>query len=311
MTSLYKIINNHQSHRKGSERSIKEAIPFVQWVGGKRQLIEKYKPLFPKDFNNYYEPFAGGASILYYMHSLYGDNKQYFISDMNKELVISYQQIKNNPIRVKEIYNDLYERHTKEFYYEIRNIDRDTIAPRRYKKSFDILDTLPEEEIAARFLYLNMTCFNAIYRVNSSGLFNVPIGTSLKKDFSVGNKFDLCSEVLKNINITHESYLKVENRSKSEDFVYLDPPYAPLTATSNFTSYTKEGFDVKDQKELKDLCDRLHTKGVLFAVSNSNCELITDLYKDYNQTIFTVNRNLNSKKNKRKKSAEEILITNF
>ena len=91
----------------------------------------------------------------------------------------------------------------------------------------------------------------------------------------------------------------------------MDPPYAPLTATANFTSYTKEGFDVKDQKDLRDFCDRLHAKGVYFAVSNSNCELITDLYKSYSQHVFTVNRTLNSKKDNRKKSAEEILITNF
>lgn len=311
MTSLYDIIDKQQPHRKALDKQIKEAIPFVQWVGGKRQLIEKYKTLLPKNYENYYEPFAGGASIFYYMYSLYGESKKYFLSDLNKELVISYEQIKLNPTRVKEIYNDLYERHTKKFYYDIRNIDRTSPSPRKYEKSFDILDTLPEEEIAARFLYLNMTCFNAIYRVNGSGLFNVPIGTSLKKDFSVGNKFDLCSEVLKNVTIEHQSYLEVENLVQTKDFVYFDPPYAPLTATSNFTSYTKEGFDVKDQKELKELCDRLDSKGVCFAVSNSNCELITDLYKDYNKHVFVVNRNLNSKKDKRKESAEEVLITNY
>ena len=311
MTSLYSIINKHNPHRKSTNKQLTKASPFIQWVGGKRQLIEQYRPLFPKEFNDYYEPFAGGASIFYDMQSIHGETKNYYLSDLNKELIITYEQIKTNPLKVKKIFNDLYERHTKDFYYEIRNIDRKMISARRYEKLFNVIDKLSNEEIAARFLYLNVTCFNALYRVNREGQFNVPIGTSLKKDFSIGNKLDLCSKVLKNVSIKHQSYLDIEGFVKEKDFVYLDPPYAPLTATANFTSYTKEGFDVKDQKDLRDFCDRLHAKGVYFAVSNSNCELITDLYKSYTQHVFTVNRTLNSKKDNRKKSAEELLITNF
>jgi len=311
MTSLYTIINKHKSHRKSIGKQLSKPSPFIQWVGGKRQLIEKYRPIFPKDFNDYFEPFAGGASVFYDMYETHKNTKKYYLSDLNKELIITYEQIKLNPSKVKKIYNDMYERHSKEFYYEIRNIDRKQLSTKRYEKSFNILDKLSDEEIAARFLYLNVTCFNALYRVNRTGLFNVPIGTSLKKDFSVGNKFDLCSKVLKNITITHQSYSDIESLVGEKDFVYLDPPYAPLTATSNFVSYTKEGFDVEDQKDLRDFCNRLQAKGAYFAVSNSNCQLITDLYSSYNQHVFTVNRTLNSKKDNRKQSAEEILITNF
>lgn len=205
----------------------------------------------------------------------------------------------------------MYERHTKEFFYDIRNIDRKKISDRKYEYSYDVCKVLSSEELAARFIYLNKTCFNAIYRVNKSKLFNVPIGTSLKKNFSVGNLFDLCSKSLKNVDIVYQSYTMIEKNVQAGDFVYLDPPYAPMSATANFTSYTKEGFDVSDQKLLKEFCDRLDKKGALFAVSNSNCELIRTLYKDYKQHVFVVNRNLNSDKKKRKNSTEEILITNF
>jgi len=311
MSMITNILETHTVHRTATNKIVSKASPFVQWVGGKRQLMERYMEIFPKEFDNYYEPFLGGGSVFFELYSLYENQKQYFLSDINEELVITYNEIKNNPNEVKELFNKLYERHTKEFYYEVRNIDREKIADKRYKPLFNVTERLTNQEIAARFVYLNMTCFNAIYRVNKTKQFNVPIGTSLKKDFSVGNKFEKCSEYLLNAEVAYQGYEATERTIKRGDFVYLDPPYAPLTATSNFTSYTKEGFDVRDQKKLRDFCDRLDNRGVLFAVSNSNCELIRDLYKNYKQHIFVVNRNLNSKKDKRKDSAEELLITNF
>jgi DNA adenine methylase len=309
--SIKTVINSYKAYRTAGGKDQTKATPFIQWVGGKRQLLERYMKIFPEKFNDYYEPFLGGGSMFFHFHSLYGDKKNYFISDLNQELVISYNEIKNNPTGVKKLYNEMYERHTKEFFYDIRNIDRKKISDRKYEYSYDVCKVLSSEELAARFIYLNKTCFNAIYRVNKSKLFNVPIGTSLKKNFSVGNLFDLCSKSLKNVDIVYQSYTMIEKNVQAGDFVYLDPPYAPMSATANFTSYTKEGFDVSDQKLLKEFCDRLDKKGALFAVSNSNCELIRTLYKDYKQHVFVVNRNLNSDKKKRKNSTEEILITNF
>lgn len=309
--SIKPVIKAYKAHRKATDKKQSKASPFIQWVGGKRQLMERYMEIFPKEFNDYYEPFLGGGSVFFHLQQIYGDKKNYFLSDLNEELVISYNEIKNNPSGVKDLYNQMYERHSKEFYYDIRNIDRTKVSDRKYELKYDVCNTLPSVELAARFVYLNKTCFNAIYRVNKSKLFNVPIGTSLKKDFSVGNLFDLCSESLKNIAVKYNSYENIEDSVKKGDFVYLDPPYAPMTATANFTSYTKEGFDVSDQKALKEFCDRLEKKGALFAVSNSNCGLISSLYSEYNQHTFVVNRNLNSKKEKRKNATEEILITNF
>ena len=236
------------------------ASPFIQWVGGKRSLIEKYNPFIPIEFNRYFEPFLGV-------------------------------------------------RHSKEFYYSVRNYDRIELAPKKYQKKFDIIQVLTPIEVAARFIYLNLTCFNALYRVNKDNLFNVPIGTSLKKDISDNGLLKACSEVLCNATIKYQSYQSMT--PEKGDFVFLDPPYAPISATSDFTSYTTEGFGLENQKDLKEYCDNLNSKGVKFILANSNCEFIRELYKDYTQHTFSLNRTLNSKKELRKQTTDnEIMVTN-
>lgn len=312
---LLNLISTFQPHRTATvieEKAEKtKATPIVQWVGGKRQLIDSYSSFLPEEFETYYEPFAGGAALLFHFHNKFGNQRNYFISDLNRELIITYEQVQNNATQINKILSDMYERHTKEFYYAVRNIDRTQTSPKRYKKDFDIFDKLTDLEIAARFLYLNRTCFNAIYRVNKEGMFNVPIGTSLKKDFRFEATLSKAAQVFRDTEVKLQCYSKVEELITDKDFVFFDPPYAPLSATSSFTSYTKDGFDVKEQKELRDLCVRLDKRGVRFALSNSNCDLIRDLYKDFKIETFEVNRNLNSKKEKRKNSAEEVLVINY
>ena len=310
---LENLIKQHSKHRevpKSKEEKL-VASPIIQWVGGKRQLISEYEPFLPDDFETYYEPFAGGAALLFHFYNKFGEDKQYYISDLNKELITTYEQVASNYKDVSRLLDLMHERHTKEFYYDVRNIDRTKIAEKKYKKKFDILDKLTDVEIAARFLYLNRTCFNALYRVNGDNLFNVPIGSSLKKSLSMEHVLKAAQPVFKATTIREGCYSNVESLATSKDFVFFDPPYAPLSATSSFTSYTKEGFDTEDQIALRDLCVRLDKKGVRFALSNSNCELMTTLFKDFNIRVFQVNRNINSKKDKRKKSAEEIFVTNF
>jgi len=311
---LEELIKEYEAHRKVPETKQKEnavASPIVQWVGGKRQLIAEYESYLPDDFDTYYEPFAGGAALLFHFWSKFGKNKNYYISDMNKELITTYNEVARDYTEVNRLVNLMHERHTKEFYYAIRNIDRKEIGSKRYKKEFDIFDKLTDAEVAARFLYLNRTCFNALYRVNGDNLFNVPVGKSLKKSLAMESALSLAQPVFKATTIKYGCYSNVESLATSKDFVFFDPPYAPLTATSSFTSYTKDGFDTKDQIALRDLCNRLDKKGVRFALSNSNCELMRELYKDFDIKIFDVNRNLNSDKTKRKKSAQEIFVTNF
>lgn len=310
---LENLIIQHGKHREGTKAKEEKvtASPIIQWVGGKRQLISQYEPFLPDDFETYYEPFAGGAALLFHFYNKFGEDRQYYISDLNKELITTYNEVAKNYKAVSRLIDLMYERHNKDFYYSIRNIDRTKIGERRYKKSFDIFDKLTDTEIAARFLYLNRTCFNALYRVNGDNQFNVPIGTSLKKDFRMESLLKAASPVFKAATTKEGCYSLVEDLITDKDFVFFDPPYAPLSATSSFTSYTKDGFDTEDQIALRDLCVRLDKRGVRFALSNSNCELMTTLFKDFNIRVFQVNRNLNSKKDKRKKSAEEIFVTNF
>jgi DNA adenine methylase len=287
----------------------KVAEPFIQWVGGKRSLLEKYSQFIPQEYGDYYEPFLGGGAMFYNQYSLFGTTKNYYLSDLNKELILTYTAISENPTAVSNIVSVLSDKHCKDLYYEIRNIDR-TCYNNKSKKIGDIWDILTVEELAARFIYLNKTCFNSLYRVNSNGLNNVPIGTSLKKDFKNNGQFENCSKALKNANISLFDYKKSILNAKEKDFVYFDPPYEPVNSTSNFVSYTQTGFNFQDQTSLKHTVDELTRKGVYVLVSNSNSKKIIDLYKDYDIEEFLVNRTLSSKIEERKNSTTEILITN-
>ncbi len=286
------------------------ASPFIQWVGGKRSLLDKYDPLIPIDFNDYYEPFLGGGALFYHLHSKYGSSKKYFLSDLNYELIKVYESVVESHEEISKLISQMNVRHNKEFYYAIRNYDREQIGNKRYRKKFNICDEVSNIELAARFIYLNLTCFNALYRVNSDNLFNVPIGTSLKKDIADNGLLKSCSTVLKDATISYQSYDSI--CPSKNDLVFFDPPYAPISETSNFTSYTSEGFGSEDQVRLKEFCDELTRNGVKFMLANSNSPFICDLYKDYQQYKFTLNRTLNSNKDLRKQTEEnELLVTNF
>jgi len=296
----------------------KSAAPFIEWVGGKRSLLEKYNPFIPKDFDNYYEPFVGGGAMFYHIHSMYensiysmyGNNKKYFLSDLNQELVITYQTVADNYQEIAKLLQCMNVRHCKEFYYAVRNYDRKKIAPYRYEKLFNVVEVLTPVEIASRFMFLNATCFNALYRVNGDNLFNVPIGTSLKKDIADNGILRLCHDALQDVEIKYQSYQNIN--PKRGDLVFFDPPYAPISATSSFTSYTSEEFGVVQQIQLKEFCDSLNERGVKFMLANSNCEFIRELYQSYNQYTFALDRRINCKGDLRKQIEDnEILVTNF
>ena len=282
--------------------------PFIQWVGGKRQLISRYEQFFPEKYGNYYEPFAGGAAIFYWQYNKFAEDKEYFLSDMNQELVITYNVIKQQPEDLIEILKVLNEKHSKQFYYDIRNIDRQSVGEKKYKKLFSIVEEIDPVSIAARFIYLNKTCFNGIYRVSGDGTFNVPIGKTLSKNVCNEEKILSASRALKNVTITHEPYENVLEKASEGDLVFFDPPYEPISETSSFTSYTTGGFTFEDQIKLKQIFDSLVQKGCNVLLSNSNSEKIIELYSDYRIEQFEVNRNLNSKADKRKNSAVEVLV---
>lgn len=272
--------------------------PFVKWVGGKRQLLRQFRELGlypPEDFNpttnTYYEPFIGGGAVFF---DLLPKNAE--LSDLNNELVATYNVIKNN---VDELIASLNKHsYDKEYYLEVRA-----------KKVEDLSDI----EIASRFIFLNRTGFNGLYRVNKSGQFNVPFGRYNNPVICDENNLRQVSDALQEVTITHQDYKNALETAKRGDFIYLDPPYYPISATSSFTSYTAEGFLEKEQTELRDTFIKLHKKGCFVMLSNSDTPFINELYSGLDG--ITVNkiiagRAINSKGSGRGKITE-VLVTNY
>lgn len=265
--------------------------PFVKWAGGKRQLVDILLSNVPPSFNRYFEPFVGGGALLFELQP-----QKAVISDINEELINAYQVIKDN---VEELINSLKKhKNTKEYYYAIRAINPKTLTP---------------VERASRFIYLNKTCFNGLYRENSKGQFNVPFGRYKNPKICDEENLRAVSEFLNKIEITilNCDYKMTCEMAKSGDFVYLDPPYYPISKTASFTKYNKNDFSEKDQIELSEIFKELDRKGCYVMLSNSNTEFIKKLYANYRIQEIKANRFINCKANRRGKSNIEVLITNF
>ena len=275
----------------------KEYIPFIKWVGGKRGLLEQILPLFPKDFNNYFEPFVGGGAVFFELFSRgILEGKKVVLSDINKELINTYLVVRDNPNELIKKLKEYETNHSKEFYYQIRELDR--------KEEFENLSNV---ERATRFIYLNKTCFNGLYRVNKKGYFNTPIGSYKNPNIADVETVLNASEALANVTILHQSFEEVLNYAKKGDFVYFDPPYYPLNATSNFTSYDSNCFLEKEQIKLYKVFDKLVQEGVKVVESNSDTEFIKELYKNYDIQIVNANRFINSKSSGRGKISEVLI----
>ncbi len=271
--------------------------PFIKWVGGKRGLLKQFLPLFPKEFNNYHEPFLGGGAVFFELYSQgYLKDKKIYLSDINSELINTYNVVKNNPIDLISNLEIYREKHSKDFYYETRALDRED----------DFLQT-SELERATRFIYLNKTCFNGLYRVNKKGYFNTPIGSYKNPNIADKDIILSASSALQNAIISNKSFVKVIENSNKDDLVYFDPPYYPLNVTSSFTAYDSNCFLEDAQFELFEVFDTLSDKEVKVLHSNSDTDFIKDLYKKYNINLVTANRFINSKSNGRGK-INEVLI---
>ena len=287
-------LTNH-SKREPSGTESYGAKPFLQWVGGKRGLIPQYEKLFPQKFNRYIEPFLGGGAIFFHLKAT-----QAVLNDSNPELISAYEAIRDNPLQVVELLELLKARHSIELYNSIRNLDRDLERFSQFNKN----------EVAARMIYLNQTCFNGVYRVNKHGQFNVPIGSSLNRLICDKPTLLKASEALKKTDIHCIDFDKVLIQAKKGDFVYLDPPYFPISQYSDFTRYTKEKFHQADQVRLKESFDYLHKKGCKVMLSNSNCDFIKNLYKSYKIHTVYSGRTLNANTSKRGKISE-LVVTNY
>lgn len=278
---------------KTVRRSAKELCkPFVKWAGGKGSLIAELIKRLPNNYDNYFEPFLGGGALFFALRPQSG-----VLLDINPDLINTYKVVRDH---VDALISDLKKHYyDKEYFLKVRDLDR----------SQDFLK-LNNIEKASRFIFLNRTCFNGLYRVNSKGQFNVPFGRY--KDPVIVNESNLrlCSKALKQINILQDSFENIISRVNKNDFVYFDPPYAPVSKTANFTSYTLEGFDLSKQELLAGFCAQLDKKGVKFMLSNSSTNEIHNLYKSFTIERVHAPRAINSKATKRG-AVEEIIVRNY
>lgn len=274
---------------------IASARPFIKWAGGKSRLIEQYKPFLPADYTRYHEPFLGGAALFFYLApQLKAQGKRAFLSDLNPELVTVYLCVRDEVEALIEQLKVHQARHEKAYYYEVRSqLETDPIAR------------------AARFIYLNKTCYNGLYRENSRGLFNVPMGRYKKPKICAPDLLRAASAALQIADISERPFCAVLEQARDEnDFVYFDPPYHPLSETSNFTGYSRYRFGEVQQRELKEVMQQLRDRKVSFLTSNSDCLFIRDLYKDFAVETITAVRSINSKASKRGKITE-VLATSL
>lgn len=268
--------------------------PFLKWAGGKTQLLPELVKHVPSEFGTYYEPFIGGGALLFHLQP-----RNAVIADVNADLILCYETIKENlDLLISTI--DSFPM-SSEFYYELRAADRE--------ESFS---SKPDFWRAARLIYLNKTCFNGLYRVNSKGEFNVPFGKYKNPAiYDFENLVAINSFLSFNdIKIINQGFQLTMSMANNSDFMYLDPPYDVLSETSNFTGYTLEGFARKDQQVVKLCMDSLSGRGVKVLQSNADTPFIRALYADYNIIEVQAKRAINSKADKRG-NVTELLIKNY
>ncbi len=267
--------------------------PILKWVGGKRQLLADIVPLVDKSYSTYVEPFVGGGAVLFELQP-----KKAIINDFNRELMNVYATVKEHPEKLIAQLKKHAECNSADYYYALRSLDRET--------SYEHMDNVLK---AARIIYLNKTCYNGLFRVNSAGQFNAPYGRYKNPNIMNEIAIRAMSKYLNaaDIKITQGDYTEVLKNLKKGAFVYLDPPYMPISTSSSFTGYTENGFSYEQQIILKEECDKLAAKGISFLQSNSDCPEIRELYKAYEIKTVQAKRRINSKAHKRG-DINEVLI---
>ncbi len=267
-----------------------KARPFIKWAGGKWQLLPAMAAFMPPEgnFERYFEPFLGGAAVFFSLQ-----HPRSVLSDRNEELAELYQVVKNN---VEALIETLKGRQNeREYFYQVRGQNRADLSP---------------VQRAGRFIYLNRTCYNGLYRVNSTGQFNVPFGKYKNPTICDADGLRAASHALRETEIIHADFEEVTARAGKRDFVYFDPPYQPLSKTSSFTAYTSEKFDEKEQERLANTFASLDRRGSFVMLSNSDTPLIRELYRAFQIHEIQASRAINSKPEGRGKITE-LLITNY
>ncbi len=261
----------------------------MKWAGGKSQLLDQYHPFFPQTFQTYYEPFLGGGAVFFKLQP-----EQAVLTDINLELVNVYQCIRDHVDHVLAKLWQHQQCHGQDYYYHIRSQPPDDPVDR-----------------AARLIYLNKTCFNGLYRENSKGQFNVPIGRYTNPRIYHPELLHAVSRALQVAQIEVRAFTEITKFARSDqDFVYFDPPYHPISATSRFTAYSRFKFGEAEQIALRDTFMILASRGVKVMLSNSDCPFIRELYNGFSIHTIQATRAINSNPNRRG-LISEVLITSY
>ncbi len=290
----YNITHLHELDQKVEMSKNPLVMPVLKWVGGKRQLLPELRRRMPKLFTRYYEPFIGGGALFFARQPTMA-----ILNDSNWELINVYEQIRDS---LDELVRELEQlQNNQETYYRVRQMDREPD-----------FETLPRVKRAARILYLNKTCYNGLFRVNSHGEFNSPFG--YYKNPNIVNKPVLAavSTFLANRNLVFRcgDYAESLKGIRKGAFVYFDPPYDPVSSSASFTGYTQSGFDKEEQERLAEVCKALNRKGVKFMLSNADTKRIRKLYSDFTIETVQARRNVNSDGNKRGE-VSEVIVRNY
>jgi len=294
-----------------------EAKPFLKWAGGKGQLLSQLSEHLPKRIGKepftYIEPFVGGGAMLFYMLQHFGNIKKAVINDVNEDLILTYRIIKDdvetliaNLDRLEKDYLSITDQNGRsQIFYDVRE---------RYNQR--IGDSV---ERASQLVFLNKTCFNGLYRVNRRGQFNVPFGKYANPTICNAKLLRADSQILQSaqVEICQGDYVQTMQHLDGLTFVYLDPPYRPLDATSSFTAYAKGDFNDDDQRALAGFCHQLNDAGCYWMESNADCSaknpedtFFEELYKDYRIERVYASRFINANPEKRGKLTE-LLIKNY
>ncbi|MFY0482493.1 DNA adenine methylase [Flavobacterium sp. PLA-1-15] len=270
--------------------------PVLKWVGGKRQILPDIVELLPQQLNRqtYYEPFLGGGAVLFHLQP-----RNAIVNDFNSELVNLYIVIRDH---LEELLENLrLHINEPEYFYHLRGLDRTA--------EFQNMNLVQK---ASRVVFLNKTCFNGLYRVNNSGEFNTPFGRYKNPNIVNEPTLRAVSRYLNNNNIQllNGDYADAVANADHRSFVYFDPPYHPVSASSNFTGYIEGGWNEGEQIRLRELCDELTERNVKFLLSNSSTDFIRNQYANYDIKTVLASRSINSIGGKRG-DVEEVLIRNY
>lgn len=270
--------------------------PLLKWAGGKRQIMHHLISKLPEKFSVYYEPFFGAGALFLELYNR-GLLKKAVISDLNKELIALYTIVRDGCSGIIEELENIRFTNNKDDYYRARDL-------------FNSMESDHNPEKAALMIYLNRHAYNGLYRVNSSGKFNVPFGRYAQPSLPSPDDIISFSKALSNVKIINKDFETAVSDATVSDFVYFDPPYAPISRSSDFSAYSSLGFSLDEHKRLSRVFEELSSRGVMVMESNSATPFIKDLYRNYPQSTVQASRNINSKSNGRGKISE-LIITNY